>query len=430
MAHRLLFSLFILSSLALAGQSNQLETALFQLPDVIFKAIDTPSGYTAAYEIQIKQPLDHDHPEKGHFYQRAFLSHRGFDRPTVICTEGYDRPRNRNYELTNLIEGNQIDVEHRFFGTSVPSEEIFDYQYLNLKQVTADLHKINQVFREIYQGKWLSTGISKGGQTTIFYRYFYPEDVDVSVPYVAPLNLALEEERIYTFLDTVGSEACRTALYDVQKEILKNRDYAIPRLKWYAKGAGLNFSYLSLEEAFEYAVLEYPFSFWQLGGKCEDIPTKDAGIEAALEHMMATSGIDFFADAGMNGYASHYYQAGSEMGYYSYETEDFKGLLKALPMEPHPSAIFMPEGLPKSFDGQLVNDVAEWIPVNADRFIFINGNSDTWSATAVRPTEGIDALWFFLDGLDHGKARIRNMKTEERAQMVDALERWLDMEIE
>ena len=286
MLHRLLFGLFLLSSLTIMAQTSPLETALFQLPDVIFKSIETPPGYTAAYELQIKQPLDHEHPEKGHFYQRAYLSHRGFDRPTVICTEGYDRSRNRNYELTDLVEGNQIDVEHRFFGTSVPAADIFDYDYLNLKQATADLHKINQVFREIYQGKWLSTGISKGGQTTIFYRYFYPDDVDVSVPFVAPLNLSLEEERIYTFLDTVGTEACRTAIYEVQKEVLKNRDYALPRLKWYAKGAGLNFTYLSLEEAFEYAVLEYPFSFWQLGGKCEDIPQKADGIEAALEHLM------------------------------------------------------------------------------------------------------------------------------------------------
>lgn len=430
MLYRLLTAILLFSSLRLFAQPSQLETALFQLPDVIFKPMETPPGYTAAYELHIKQPLDHEHPEKGHFYQRAYLSHRGFDRPTVICTEGYDRPRNRNYELTDLIEGNQIDVEHRFFGTSVPAADIFDYQYLNLKQVTADLHKINQLFREIYLGKWLSTGISKGGQTTIFYRYFYPEDVDVSVPYVAPLNLSLEEPRIYTFLDTVGTEACRTALYEVQKEVLKNRDYALPRLKWYAKGAGLDFTYLSLEEAFEYAVLEYPFSFWQLGGKCEDIPQKSDGIEAALEHLMSTSGIDFFADASMTGYASHYYQAGSEMGYYGYDTEDFKGLLKALPMEPHPSAIFMPDNMPKKFDGKLVNAVAEWISANAERFIFINGNSDTWSATAVRPSEGIDALWFFLEGLDHGKARIRNMKTEERAQMVNALERWLEMEIE
>lgn len=430
MIQRLLICLLVFSSVNLFAQSADLEKALFQLPDVIFERIATPEGYTDAYELHIKQPLDHDHPEKGHFYQRAYLSHRGFDRPTVICTEGYDRPRNRNYELTDLIEGNQIDVEHRFFGTSIPAEDIFDYQYLNLKQVTADLHKINQLFREIYQGKWLSTGISKGGQTTIFYRYFYPDDVDVSVPYVAPLNLALEEERIYTFLDTVGTDACRKAIYEVQREILKNREYVLPRLKWYAQGAGLKFTYLTLEEAFEYAVLEYPFSFWQLGGDCAEIPSKSDGIEAALEHMMATSGIDFFADAGMEGYASHYYQAGSEMGYYSYETEDFKGLLKALPMQPHPSAIFMPDNLPKSFDGKLVNDVYEWLPVNGDRFIYINGNSDTWSATAVRPSDGVDAHWFFLDGLDHGKARIRNMNAAERAQLVEALEGWLGIEIE
>ena len=412
------------------AQGQELETALFELPDVVFKAIDTPDGYEAAYELHIKQPIDHNNPDKGYFYQRAFLSHRGFDRPTVICTEGYTRSRNRIYELTNLISGNQIDVEHRYFGTSMPKEEDFDYQYLNLEQATADLHHINQLFRQIYSGKWLSTGISKGGQTTIFYRYFYPEDVDVSVPYVAPLNLALEETRIYTFLDSVGTDACRTALYEVQRTVLENREEVLPKLRWYAKGAGLEFEYLGFEEAFEYAVLEYPFAFWQLGGKCAEVPDKAAGVDAALEHLMAASGVELFCDASMEAYASHYYQAGSEMGYYSYETEDFAGLLKALPMEPNPSAIFMPGKMPKTFDGKLVNEVAEWLPANGDRFIYINGDSDTWSATAVRPTEGVDALWFFMPGKDHGRARIRNMSAAERAELVSALERWLEMEIE
>ncbi len=411
------------------AQAQSLEYALFELPDVIFKEIEAPAGYEAAYELHIKQPLDHNAPEKGHFYQRAFLSHRSFDRPTVICTEGYTRGRNRIYELTNLIEGNQIDVEHRYFGTSMPDESIFDYEYLNLEQVTADLHHINTLFREIYDGKWLSTGISKGGQTTIFYRYFYPEDVDVSVPYVAPLNLALEEKRIYTFLDTVGTEACRNALLDVQRTVLKNRDEILPKLEWYAKGSGLTFNYLSFEEAFEYAVLEYPFSFWQLGGKCEDIPSKADGTAAALDHLMSTSGLDFFSDASMDAYASHYYQAGSEMGYYSYETEDFDGLLEALPLDPNPSAIFMPGKLPKTFDGELVSSVYEWLPVNGDRFIYINGDSDTWSATAVRPSEEVDAVWFFMEGKDHGQARIRNMNKAERAQLIEALEKWLEIDI-
>jgi len=412
------------------AQATDLERALFELPDVIFKTIDAPEGYLAAYELHIKQPIDHHDLTKGHFYQRAFLSHRDFDRPTVICTEGYARPRNRVYELTNLIDGNQIDVEHRFFGSSMPDSANFDYQYLNLEQVTADLHRINQLFRQIYTGKWLSTGISKGGQTTIFYRYFYPEDVDVSVPYVAPLNLATEDQRIYSFLDTVGTEACRAKIFDVQKRILQNREEAFNCLKWFAKGANYEFTYLTFEQAVEYAVLEYPFSFWQWGGQCDEIPTDTADLETTLDHFLEVSGLAFFADQSMEEYASHYYQAGSEMGYYGYKTDGLRKWLKALPTDTNPSAIFMPDKRPFTFDGELVEAVAEWLPVNGDRFIYINGDADTWSATAVRPTEGLDALWFFLPGKDHGQARIKNMSEAERISLIEALERWLDIEIE
>ena len=427
---KILTTLLLLLQAGLFAQSTDLETALFELPDVVFKAIDTPSGYEAAYEVRIKQPLDHKNPDKGYFYQRAYLSHRGFDRPTVICTEGYGRGSNRVYELTNLIDGNQIDVEHRYFGESMPDMKELDYQYLNLEQATADLHHINELFRQIYSGKWLSTGISKGGQTTIFYRYFYPDDVDVSVPYVAPLNLALEEERIYTFLDTVGTAACRKAIYDVQRSVLENRDDILPKLKWYAKGADLDFNYLSLEEAFEYAVLEYPFSFWQYGASCESIPSKKEGSEAALEHMMSISGLDFFADGAMEAYASHYYQAGSEMGYYSYDTDDFKGLLKALPTDPNPSAIFMPGKVDKTFDGKLVQATYDWLETSGNRFIYINGDADTWSATAVRPNDQVEAVWFFIPGKHHGNARIRNLSSDDRATLVTTLEKWLSIEIE
>ena len=212
------------------------------MPDVQFKKIKTPDGFGAAYELKIKQPIDHKAPEKGHFHQRVFLTHKGFDSPTIICTEGYQRPRNRMYELTEMIGANQLDVEHRYFGESIP--ENVDFQYLNLEQATADLHHINQLFRKIYDGKWISTGISKGGQTTIYYRYFYPNDVDVSIPYVAPLNLALEEKRIYEFLDTVGTKECRQKIYEVQKRILENREESMLKLSWFAKGAGLEFTYL------------------------------------------------------------------------------------------------------------------------------------------------------------------------------------------
>ena len=418
------FTLLFLSQAAFAQPAN-LEAQLFDLPDVQFKKIESPAGFEAAYELKIKQPIDHQHPEKGHFYQRVFLTHKGFDRPMIICTEGYQRPANRMYELTEILGANQLDVEHRYFGESVP--ENADFQYLNLEQATADLHHINQLFRKIYQGKWISTGISKGGQTTIYYRYFYPNDVDISVPYVAPLNLALEEKRIYTFLDTVGTKECRQKIYEVQKRILENREASMLRLHWYAKGAGLKFTYLSEDEAFEYAVLEYPFSFWQWGHDCAAIPGKNATLDETLDHFLGISGMDFFADQSMMDYASHYWQAGDEMGYYSYETAKFKGLLKALPTNANPSAIFMPKrGEKTGFDGKLPAKVHEWLKTNDNYFIYINGDSDTWSATAVRPSGKTNAVYFFMPNTDHRKARIKNMNESDREKLMSTLNKWLE----
>ena len=411
----------------LYAQQQQLEQQLFELPDVSFKAIQASEG-RLAYELKIKQPLDHKNPDKGHFYQRVFLDHKSFDAPTVIVTEGYSRTYNRPYELTKLLQANQLDVEHRFYGKSIPED--MDYQYLTLEQATADLHHINELFKQLYQNKWVSTGISKGGQTTIFYRYFYPNDVDVSVPYVAPLNLEFEEKRIYSFLDTVGSDECRKKIKDLQVRLLKEYDKVLPLVRWYSKGANLKFKYLTFEEAFEFTILEYPFSFWQWGGKCEDIPTASDPLEDALEHLLDVSGIAFFSDRDMEVFSSHYYQAAKQMGYYGYETAEFKGLLKALPTDKNPHAAFTPNKMKLPFDNSLPLKVNEWIKKNGNKFIYINGALDTWSATAVPPTQGVDALWFFLKGQDHGGARIKNMSTEERTQMIQKLEQWLEIEIE
>lgn len=416
--------LFFTNDLSAQFARPELETQLFNLPDVIFKKISAPDGFEAAYELKVRQPIDHQHPEKGYFYQRVYLTHKGYDRPTIICTEGYQRPRNMIYELTRLIEANQLDVEHRYFGESIPDP--LDYQYLSLEQATADLHHINQLFGQIYNGKWLSTGISKGGQTTIYYRYFYPNDVDVSVPYVAPLNLDLEENRIYTFLDTVGTKECRDKIKAVQTRLLKDRKEVLPKLYWFCQGAKLDFNYLTFEEAFEYAVLEYSFSFWQWGSDCSKIPDTKAPIDTVLTHFLSVSGLDFFSDKVIAGYASHYYQAGDEMGYYGYKTDDFKGLLKALPMKPYPSAVFMPDKMPTRFDGVLPRKVAQWIDERGNNFIYINGDSDTWSATAVRPSGKTNSEWFFMPGTDHGRARINNMTEADREKLLETLNRWLE----
>ncbi len=422
----LLLTVLLLFTFSRAA-AQSLETRLFELPDVVFQKVDSKDG-RATYEIMVKQFLDHADPSKGTFFQKVYLTHAGYDRPTVIVTEGYNRSRNRVYELTQLLDANQVLVEHRYFGKSMPDS--LDYNYLNLEQATADLHKVNQLFRNLYPGKWVSTGISKGGSTTIFYRYFFPDDVDVSVPYVAPINREYEEKRIYEFLDNVGTREIRDKILAFQKRLLKKREDVLPLLHFYGIGARLNFTYLTEEEAFEYAVLEYPFSFWQWGAKAEDIPGKDQSLSTAVEHFLKVSNIDFFADQSMTAFASHYYQAAQEMGYYGYETEDFKGLLKALPMKPYPNAAFTPNKMKVEFDGTLLDKVNKWLETNGNRFIYINGALDTWSASAVPQNEKLDSHWFFMEGTDHAGARIRNMSDENKEKVVSALEKWLSLEID
>ena len=46
-------------------------------------------------------------------------------------------------------------------------------------------------------------GDQQGGQTSLLYRVFFPDDVDVSVPYVAPLCYAREDGRHEPFLRRV-----------------------------------------------------------------------------------------------------------------------------------------------------------------------------------------------------------------------------------
>ena len=424
-----LLSILVFNVLFLfSAQSPTIEQLLFELPDVSFKKIDTNKKDCEVYELKVRQPLDHAMPSKGYFYQRVFLSHRNFKSPTVFITEGYSLSRDPRNELTELLNANQIGVEHRYFGESLPDS--LDYKYLNLKQATADLHHIRQLFASIYKSKWVSTGISKGGATSIYYKYFFPNDVDVSVPYVAPINQALEEQRIYTFLDTIGSDECRAKIKALQIKLLENRESILTRLKFYAKGAQVHFNIVPLPKAFEFSVLELPFSFWQWGHSCDKIPADTASIDDLVDYFLNISNVSFFGDKSINDLVSHYYQSATEMGYYGYQTKEFKDLLVELPTDTNPLALFFPFTMEDEFNGKLLKDVNKWLQKKADKLIYIYGANDTWSASAVVPNDKVDSKWFFLKGKSHGSARISNMTDEERQSFISTLEQWLSIKIE
>ena len=334
----IIFCLTILNSY---GQTDKqlLERALFDLPNVSFTDVSKPGEAFLTYDLFIKQPLDHQHPEKGSFNQWVQLRHKGFNNPTVIETHGYQMSKSRN-EVEKILDANNIGVEYRFFGKSVPDS--LQWEYLSNIQAAADLHAINQLLRQLYHGNWISTGISKGGQTTLYYKYLYPNDVDMAIPYVAPIDNAYEDTRLYSFFDTIGTPQCRQRIYDFQVFLLKNEDEAVKKLGWYAKGAKMTFNYVGdLGKTFEYAVLEYPFAFWQWGRSSDSVPT-NRKLDDYLGELLKTSSISNFSDSELKTYGSHYYEAATETGYYGYNIAPFKKYIRHFTS--NPSATFPPQG--------------------------------------------------------------------------------------
>jgi hypothetical protein len=400
----------------LKGQfsADLIEAALMDMEGVRF--VKMPSEEGQKYELSIRQPVDHKNPNGPYFYQRVIFSHMDFNTPVVMNTNGYNL-RDRKIEPVDMLGANYLNIEHRYFGESIP--EVMDWQYLNLYNVTADLHHINQLFKKIYTGTWVSSGVSKGGQTTIYYRYFYPDDVDLSIPYVAPVNKSINDSRIYDFLDTVGSKVCRDQVRATQIEFLKNKKEILEKLKWHSKGAGYSFNYFGdMEKAFELAVLEYPFSFWQSGLDCGTFPDPK-GVDALTDYFISAVGLSLYSDNLVSLYGPHYYQAATEMGYYHLETEGLEQWLDKVGDDP--SAAFEPKGVSVTYEPATNERVHQWLMNTKENMIFIYGEYDTWSATRAVTHEGNNILYIIVEKEDHGGARISNFSADQRNQLNEYL---------
>lgn len=158
------FLLFVLPA-RLSAQTGLLEKVESIVWIDSVKPLET-TEFVEKYAIYFSQPLDHRHPKKGSFHQRVIVAHVGFDRPTVIVTEGYGaayamRPGYRE-ELSRLFNANMIFVEHRFFLESTPEPK--DWKYLTAENSAGDLHAVVAAFKTIYPGKWISTGTVREGR--------------------------------------------------------------------------------------------------------------------------------------------------------------------------------------------------------------------------------------------------------------------------
>lgn len=418
--------LFVLLS---ASASSFAQTVLEQKISAIsaikeIRPLET-SEFSEKYVTYFTQPLDHRHPEKGSFRQRVIVSHVGFDRPTVIVTEGYGaayalRSQYRE-ELSKLLNANMIFVEYRYFLESTPEPK--DWQYLTAENSADDLHAITTAFKNIYPGKWIATGISKGGQTTLLYRTFYPDDVDISVPYVAPLCYGVEDGRHEPFLHKVSTPENRKIIEDFQLEALKRKATLLPRFEKYCTEKNYSFR-APIEEIYDYSVLEYSFALWQWGTPISSIPVTTASDDEIFSHLLAISEPGYFTADSPN--ASFFVQAARELGYYGYDVQPFKQHLSIQSSEGYLHRLMLPEELKDMpFDKTLSKKITKFLKKQDPKMIFIYGQNDPWTAAGVTWLKNKKNIHVFIQPNGSHLARISTLPEKEKKEVMELIKQWL-----
>lgn len=376
------------------------------------------------YVLYIEQPVSHKDPSLGKFRQRVFVMHAGLDRPTVLVTEGYGASYagNPNYreEISRLFNTNIIFVEHRYFLESTPENK--DWKYLTAENSAFDLHNVTMIFREVYKKKWIATGISKGGQTALLYRAFFPDDVHITVPYVAPLCKGVEDGRHEPFIaNFAGTPDQRAKILAFQREVLKRRATLQPMFDSFCNEKRYEFN-LPLEEIYDYSVLEFSFALWQWGSNTDEIPALDADDKMIFAYWMKISSPDYFVKESPT--TSFFIQAAKELGYYGYDTKPFEGLLKIKSSKGYLAKLFLPQDQKFKFSKKLSKKLEKFVATTTSKMIFIYGEYDPWSAVMVNEPKSSNIV-VVTDPAGSHRARISTLPEESRQRVVSLLERWL-----
>jgi hypothetical protein len=348
-----------------------------------------PQG-TRFFRITVVVPVDHAQPDGPTFELRVNLLHRGFGRPTVVETSGYrlwDDPYRS--EVTRIVDGNQLDIEHRFFSPSLPEHPNWETQ-LTIRQVADDHHQVITAFRHLYDGKWLSTGDSKGGMAATYHRRFYPDDVAGTIAYVAPNDVVDGEDAYPAFLAHVGGArlaGCRDRLVALQRRMLTRRGWFRDRLTAYSHANVLSWSYLGgVDQGLEASVIDFYFAFWQYWGAdaCRSVPVARRATNGQVwRYADRVHPWSNLADQRRFYSLPYHYQAAAQIG----GPQPFEGRLRDLlkyPGADTPANILPHTMKPVPHDAGAMADIDRWVRTYGRRMLFVDGQLDPWAAEPFR----------------------------------------------
>ena len=409
---------------------NALQEKLSALDGV--ESVEQIAGgkFLEKYELQFRQlrnPVGAP-DDTATFLQRVIVGHISLDSAVVLHTHGYNAANHRERiqvrdELSELLGANDIWVEHRYFGTSCPMDT--NWNEVTTANAAYDLHRIVTALRTVYQGPWVSTGGSKDGITATLYSMYYPHDVEVAVPYVAPFCLTQADPRGYQFLQQVGKKNQRARIFNWQKEVLKRRDRLQPMLEHYADSMNMRFT-VPFEMVYDYCVLDYDFGIWMRGIDTELIPQPYASDEQMYQHFLDYANPDAF-DRNNMPHQTYYVQSAKELGNYAYNLEPFREWLSlaTLQTEGYLAALYLPEGeWDFSYSDEAYQRVFRFLDNTDCHLLFIYGETDAWTAFPYPDTDNPNIRKYILPGGCH-YSKIKEFDEEVRNEILTTIRNWM-----
>lgn len=427
------------------------------------------------YKVYFNSLLDPSDRSKGTFRQKAYIGFAGYDKPNCLMTTGYSLSDNAalarysENEAAFILQGNLIAVEHRYFGESVRTDKKrtdgADYwEYLNAKNAAEDLHAIVSQLKTLFTGKWLAQGASKGGLTANLFCYYHPEDVDVTMPYMAPLCNAQADPRLFEFVYTKagdddsrynssGSAAeYRELLTNIQIWLLEKRDDK------YEEGKKFIEKYIELSSepippdlaAFYYdmSVGDFPMGVWQYKDVKDfadlktfynlrndnDEATDSNGKRQSKKSFLLSEIIDPPSDDELIPYVfQSFYELGNYRLDFSYlrQALEAKGSSVKINIRPDQEMTVYQTGFSDAekalfakYTPAVHDNLIKWIKTTDERVIMIYGNSDPWYSVRIPDVER-DNVHIFVHPSNNHNSMIENFPEPKKSEIESLIKQYM-----
>ena len=363
---------------------------LLQKLDIISECYDGPSlaGLGRGFQVKFKQPVDHDNPDLGTFLQKAYIYYVGEDRPTVFYTCGYGffvaPPAVLNLAVS--ISANVVMVEHRYYGESkVENDPRWDY--LTIEQAAADHHAIFQALKPLFPKGWIGTGLSKDGETAVFYRYLYPEDTDVTVAFCSPFMNSLYDSSVGTYLQNeCGTPAEHDQMVALMRRMLEGGENGIYR-KFKEQMSFRNPNFDSSFTHYVHFCFEFFFAVFQLRG--QQLPSLDSSDDELFRSIMNDALTNGYIEIDRNFYP-WFVQLAKQLGRYEHAYESYADLLEGTNFDKEKMVECLTpleekdRWLYNTYDNSIIKNIREqFLPSTDLPFLFVYSKNDPWSGARI-----------------------------------------------